>query len=121
MRGARDWELGSRRLLIGIFALALAYGGYTTLARVSSGSPEAASAIAFAEMLSSAPGVLAGWLGDRKGLKAPALIGVLSLFTSLVKTQPLHGVPHPLLLLLSIPLGDARGLQGGRGSVGKGS
>jgi len=80
--------LGSRKLLLGIFFLALAYGGYTTLARVSAGSPSAASAIAMGEMLGSAPGVLAGWLGDRKGLKVPAALGTIASLTALVKPSP---------------------------------
>ncbi len=82
-------------LMIGIFVLALAYGGYTTLARVQSGSPDKASAIAFGEMLGAAPGVLAGWLGDRKGLKVPAGLGTIAFITS-------YWAPTPLTVFLTL-------------------
>ncbi len=78
-----------RKLLIASVALlALGYGGYTTFARVNAPSPSAASQIALAEMLSSAPGVIAGWIGDRKGLRTVSSLGLLSFPLSLMQVSP---------------------------------
>ncbi|ALU12256.1 hypothetical protein EYM_01850 [Ignicoccus islandicus DSM 13165] len=75
-------------LILAVALLALGYGGYTTFARVSAASPSIASQIALAEMLASAPGVIAGWIGDRKGLRFIAPIGLLSFLTSLLPVTP---------------------------------
>ena len=75
-------------LLLGIALLAMAYGYYTTLARVS-GSEEHATAVAIAEMGSAAPAVLFGWLADKKGTKVAASLAPLSGALSLLGTDPL--------------------------------
>jgi MFS family permease len=79
--------LRKKLLLLGVAMLALAYGYYTTLARVSGGE-EHATAVAVAEMASAGPAVLFGWLADKKGMRVAASAAPLSAALALVGTSP---------------------------------
>jgi len=75
-------------LLVGVSLLALAYGYFTTLARVGGGEGHA-TAVAVAEMASAGPAVFFGWLADKKGMRTAALASPAAALFPLLGVTPL--------------------------------